>query len=411
MQPTEIWIDARDPAASPPSLEVFGMGLVERLLRAVLEAGIAPVAVSIHVAADSCDAGQARRAWRDRLAARLGDAVAIRWVEDADDTPPQSARRLLLDGTSLVDPRLLSALVEGSGKSIAWGDEPEPAFAACYDGPLPDTARPLRDSLRRLERQGALERLERDTLPSYLPRLRRELAPYCIRVRDAAGRDRAERTLFWGNYKGSTDFFTKHVYPPLVWAMVRPLARWRVHPNWISVFNVLVTIAAVPLFAAGAWVPGLVCAYLMSVLDSVDGKLARLTFRSSKIGHVLDHGLDVVHPPFWYAAWGWALDGGQAGFFFGVALGLTAAYFLDRIVTEIFTRTTRRSIHAYAPIDVRMRTWISRRNINVPLFTLGLAIGAARGAFAAIVLWQVLTLVFHAIRLVQVNGSLRGTRV
>lgn len=388
------------------------MGLVERLLRAVLEAGIAPLGVSVQVATDPASEPKlgGEPAWCARLASRLGDALKIRWVHDAEGTPQRAARWLLLDGTSLVDPRLLAHLAEGSGKGIAWGDDPDPAFAACYDGPLPDTTEPLRETLRSMEQAGALERVDRDALPSYLPRLRRELVPYCIRVRDPAGRDRAERTLFWGNYKGSTDFFTKHVYPPLVWAMVRPLARWRVHPNWISVFNVLVTIAAVPLFAAGAWVPGLVCAYSMSVLDSVDGKLARLTFRSSKLGHVLDHGLDVVHPPFWYAAWAWALDGGRAGFFFAVAIALTAAYFLDRIVTEIFTRTTGRSIHAYAPIDVRMRTWISRRNINVPLFTVGLAIGAAREAFALIVAWQLLTLAFHTVRLVQVNGSLRRSR-
>jgi phosphatidylglycerophosphate synthase len=40
----------------------------------------------------------------------------------------------------------------------------------------------------------------------------------------------------------------------------------------------------------------------MSVLDSVDGKLARLTFESTPQGDVLDHGMDIVHPPFWYWA-------------------------------------------------------------------------------------------------------------
>jgi len=39
---------------------------------------------------------------------------------------------------------------------------------------------------------------------------------------------KVERFLFWSNYKGSTDFFTKYVYPPLVWLMVPPLARARV---------------------------------------------------------------------------------------------------------------------------------------------------------------------------------------
>ena len=130
--------------------------------------------------------------------------------------------------------------------------------------------------------------------------------PYLFRIPDVDSRNRIERFLFWSNYKGSTDFMTKYVYPPLVWTFVHPLARWRVHPNWVTGFDWLATFATVPLFAGGAWLPGLLLAYLMSVFDSVDGKLARLTYTSSKFGEVsrpqprhrppagLVHGLGLV---------------------------------------------------------------------------------------------------------------------
>ena len=42
----------------------------------------------------------------------------------------------------------------------------------------------------------------------------------------------------------------------------------------------------------------------MTFLDTVDGKLARTTLTSSKWGDIFDHGIDLVHPPFWYVAWG-----------------------------------------------------------------------------------------------------------
>jgi hypothetical protein len=95
-----------------------------------------------------------------------------------------------------------------------------------------------------------------------------------LRIRDAAGLATAWRFLFESNYKGSTDFMTKYVYPPLVWRLVRQLARWRVHPNWVTGVSIAATFAAVPLFAGGHWVLGLALAYAMSLLDSVDGKLA-----------------------------------------------------------------------------------------------------------------------------------------
>jgi hypothetical protein len=53
-----------------------------------------------------------------------------------------------------------------------------------------------------------------------------------------------------------------------------------------------------------------------------------------------------------------------------------------------------------------MRTFISRRNINLPLFTLGLIAGIPVLAFMVIVLWQVATCAFHCARLVQFwNGK------
>ena len=41
----------------------------------------------------------------------------------------------------------------------------------------------------------------------------------------------------------------------------------------------------------------------MTFLDTVDGKLARVTVTSSRVGHILDHGMDIIHPPIWYACW------------------------------------------------------------------------------------------------------------
>jgi hypothetical protein len=85
---------------------------------------------------------------------------------------------------------------------------------------------------------------------------------------------------------------------------------------------------------------------------------------------------------------------------------MAAFYFLDRIVIRVFTARTGKSIHSYMPLDVQMRTFISRRNINVPIFTIGLIIGIPVFAFVLIVLWQVATLTFHVARLIQYwNGK------
>jgi len=143
------------------------------------------------------------------------------------------------------------------------------------------------------------------------------------------------------------------------------------------------------------------------VLDSVDGKLARLTHTTSKIGDLADHGLDIVHPPFWYLAWGYALGGGTtAALPYQAALVNLGLYAADRIVTAIFRQRTGTSIHGVTPLDVRMRTVISRRNVNLALFTLALAVDAVAGthvwalaAFYFTIVWQGLSLLWHTQRL------------
>lgn len=404
-----IWIDARDPRCSE---RVFGMSLLERQLRGLLEAHLELDEVRIERAADSPSIPMIPDELRRKLPLREETSDATNVDPLAVSVADAGGRALLaLEADSLIDPRLLRHVARASGSFGVRFDDPHvavvrleawPSTAALADSSLAARADAWIAS-------GALKEMPLADFPAYLPKLRRTLPPYGLRVRTDDDRERAERFLFESNYKGSTDFFTKHVYPPLVWRILQPLARMRVHPNWVSALNVVLAIAAIPLFAGAHWVSGLMLAYTMSVLDSVDGKLARLTFCASKLGHVLDHGLDVVHPPFWYVAWAWALSGADPhSAIFWASLVMTGIYVLDRLATEAVTRLTGKSIHAYAPIDVRMRTWISRRNINVPIFTLGLVVGAPTAAFAIIVAWQILTFAFHAVRLVQIARDVRG---
>ncbi len=397
-----VWIDATRPQSG---LEVFGLSLLERHLRGMLQQGLAPAEVRIEVAGEPISLAPDLMS---RLAIRFsGGASSVRerldtMLRDAAGDPV-----IAFDADTIIDARLFTHLAGTSAPLAVRSDSPDcggPSAVLLLDAPL--GTRATGDRVATLAASavacGDVKAFDVTDVDGYVKRLRRTLVPYVFAVRDAAEREAASRFLFWSNYKGSTDFFTRYVYPFFVWRALPPLARHRVHPNVVTLFNVVITLAAVPLWASGWWVSGFLCAFGMSVLDSVDGKLARLTFRSSELGHRLDHGLDLIHPPFWYFAWAWALSGGNPGSaLFQASVWMAGVYFLDRILVRIFTRRTRRSIHAYAPIDVRMRTIISRRNINLPLFTVGLACGYGVEALVAVVAWQVISFAFHLVRLAQ----------
>ena len=381
------------------------MSLLERQLQAIDEAGLAPSAVDVELPSEGVSS--LPQSLRDNLPLSFHHAeVSI--GEKLSQTLQAAGQEPLLatQAHAIIDARLLRHMNNLTQSCAAFGGEQEAATAVVrlepgrsisweQDATLPEIAQAN-------IKAGRLKALALEDVPSYIVKLRRDLPVYLFGVTDPKSRDQAEEFLFWSNYKGSTDFFTKYVYPPLVWRLVRPLARWRVHPNLVTLMSIILTFVAVPLFATGQWPLGFLCAFGMSVLDSVDGKLARLTFRSSKLGDWLDHGLDIIHPPFWYAAWAWALGNGDpASAVFQSAMWLTLMYILDRIVAGLFSWRHGRSIHGYTSLDERIRTFISRRNINTPLFLIGLLLGFPIPVFYAIVSWQAVCLVFHAERLIQ----------
>jgi phosphatidylglycerophosphate synthase len=183
--------------------------------------------------------------------------------------------------------------------------------------------------------------------------------------------------------------------------LVRPLARWRVHPNVVTLASVALALGAIPCWASGHFLAGFVMAYVMSVLDSVDGKLARLTFTDSWLGNLLDHGLDMVHPPLWYAAWAYGLGLGPDGWAspLGQAAIVTAAFYaLDRAILKVYPRFFQRAFHTHSRMDGVIRSFIARRNITLPIFMIGYFAGLGRAAFYLIAAWQVATALYHGSR-------------
>lgn len=404
-----IWIDATDPRSQ---LCVFGMSLLERQLQALRQAELSPSEVCIAVSQDTAplpQLGQLPLRW-ERASGSVQDRLA-RAVSRAN-----GEALIATEGRAVIDARLMHYVAHHPGSYAALGGEGEAHTVLLrleHDAlteSMPGAQLPA--LVQRHMTQAKLPALSLTDIPSYIPKLRRALPVYLFGVTDPHSRDAAERFLFWSNYKGSSDFFTTHVYPPLVWLLVRPLTRWRVHPNSVTLVSIVFTLAAVPLFSLGYWTAGFVLSYAMSVLDSVDGKLARLTFRSSRLGDWLDHGLDIIHPPLWYAAWAWGLSQGNPdSSMFQAALWMTGVYSLDRLVAGVFSWRHGRSIHGYTRLDERMRTCISRRNINLPLFMVGMLLGIPVPIFYLITAWQVVSFLFHIDRLVRFWKAQRAVAI
>ena len=429
-----IWIDATRPESR---IRIFGMTLLERQLRAIAESSRKVRSLKVAVQRAGIDAarrpivGLAKASLRPSeiwielspgepdptwIPEEFTSELPIRWMREPGSTQERLHRALkdatgetllAFSGDAVVDQRLLEHMAWWSGGSAAFiserGDESTAVMR--LEQPLPESSgdeNSLLEVARHAVKAGAIKQLDSDDMDTYIKKLRRDLAQYAFHIADEAGRARIERFLFESNYKGSTDFMTKWVYPPLVWRLLQPLTKRRIHPNVVTFIGMAACFAAVPFFAAGMWLPGLALAYVMSVLDSVDGKLARVTFQSTEQGDVLDHGVDITHPPCWYWAWGWALSGGDVSSpIFHASMWMSVFYIFDRVMETLFTASTGKSIHGYTEFDARMRTFISRRNVNLAVFTVALPLGLAIPAFYLIVGWQAASALFHLSRVIR----------
>ena len=166
---------------------------------------------------------------------------------------------------------------------------------------------------------------------------------------------------------------TLWVWPLPARAATRWCSRRGITPNAVTVVSYLLTLLVVALWLLGFFAAGLVLAWAMTFLDTVDGKLARVTHASSRTGHVLDHGLDLVHPPIWWAAWAWGLAAGEPGFgdhaaaLWIVVGGYLAGRLLEGLFIVVFKNETRCSQTLEPPVVIRpSRSMMSFSAIGTP---------------------------------------------
>lgn len=214
-----------------------------------------------------------------------------------------------------------------------------------------------------------------------------------------------ERQLFDTVYKGVTDLVTKYAWPLPAYWVTKNCARAHIPPNAVTVVGMAAMVAATWLWVEGYFAAGLAAAWLMTFLDTVDGKLARVTATSSRLGNALDHITDLVHPPIWWAALAYALiqRPGRAGdaLLWEAAAVILAGYVIGRIVERTAKARFGFNPFLWRPFDSAFRLVVSRRNIILLLITAGLVAGAADTAFVAGAAWTVVSVAIQCVRLIQ----------
>lgn len=237
--------------------------------------------------------------------------------------------------------------------------------------------------------------------------LRKREQPYLMPL-TAETVGRVEKASYDGAYKGVTDILTLYLWRGLAFYLTRAAAALRMTPNMVTAIGAIMCLFATYLFFKGQYWEGIAAGFVFMVLDTVDGKLARCTGTSSAWGNVFDHGIDLVHPPFWWWAWGAGLVAYGTplpnGWLWPLIWIIVGGYVIQRLIEGVFIKRYGMHIHVWQQFDSRFRLITARRNPNMVLLIVALLFGRPDIGLIAVAVWTVLSCLIHLVRLFQAGA-------
>lgn len=335
-------------------------------------------------------ASRLQRQIREISKSSAGEFGEIIWLDDIN-AMPESQRILLISGNFLFESRTLAGVLARPDTVLQHPSQQSAAAVLIEAHRLPEVLAYFRGESSAFPT--GLNTMQAGDMAAFDESLRRSTAPLLEPI-SAQRKTELENKLYGNAYRGITDLVTKFLWPRPAKRMVHLCANLGVTPNMVTSAGLLLVLAACYLFWQGQYSLGLLAGWLMTFLDTVDGKLARVTVKSSKFGHLYDHSIDLFHPPFWYIYWGMSLQDFHAvlGFDQGQMYWLIIiAYVVGRLVEGIFPLLGNCSIFTWRPYDAWFRLVTARRNPNLILLTVSVLIAKPDWGFIAVTFWSVIT--------------------
>lgn len=231
--------------------------------------------------------------------------------------------------------------------------------------------------------------------------LKNKAVPYVLFISNSNYK-MLESELFAGSYKGVTDLVTKWVWPVPAFWITHLCIKIGLRPNHVTLISLVFAVLAGIAFWYGNYGIGLIMGWIMTFLDTVDGKLARVTVTSSRFGDVLDHGLDIIHPPLWYMAWGMGLTSVSISIP-GLQLLIWLmfiGYIGGRVCEGVFLWLASFDMFIWRKFDSFNRLVTARRNPNLILLSCSWLINQPELGFLSVVIWHLFSTIILAIRVV-----------
>ncbi len=366
-----------------PAREVAGLSLIERLFRQLSELGIEDIDV-VTAPKTSLPRPSNRVTARVRTLSSQHDET---WAMLEGAASELADRFLVVAGDLIVDQRLLEWLAAQDSNAVI--------------RPAPDAPAELLASVDRASLHSAVTGDGLDaasvpltSFPTYWAQQRGNVPIHLVRVVDEADAAHAQSVLLDHVDKRTKDLPALLFDPPFENFLVRFLAPTAITPNQVTVVTTVLAFFGAWLFGNGWFVPAILLAIVVEVLDGVDGKLARVKLMTSRLGE-FEHVLDFFYESAWYLALGHHLATSGSAWAWNAAMALVFFDVCDNFAYAFYARRGGGNLDEASPFLRGFRLIAGRRNIYVWMLLPGILVGRASLAYGAVVAWAGFTATVH----------------
>jgi len=305
--------------------------------------------------------------------------------KEIQKTQPKSL--VLLDGSMIIDDRIIKELKTHEEVVIVRGDniktnrddqEREKPLIARVK---PEYILNLEDSdlasykklINTLISRNSLPTAKTDEIKTYKPGMRRDVPLHLYLFKEPDDFKSAKKLMVKSTQKGTLDlvawYFNRHFENFFVYL----LSETPITANHVTYLVNVLGYITMFLFITQNWWIGIVMLILINIFDGVDGKLARLRMKESKVGHI-EHSFDQLYEQAIYV-------GAGLGAFFIIGEFYVIIVILIMLLADSFNRhcsmqykeVMKISLADSSRFDQMFRRFDGRRNIyTIHLIVFGL---------------------------------------
>ncbi len=203
---------------------------------------------------------------------------------------------------------------------------------------------------------------------SYASKMRKEIEPWWVDIDTEKDLTKAKEMIIENASKNPSDALAHYIHKPIENKLVAILSTSNITPNQLTIIVNVLAYTVTALFLVGYLLPASILSFVVGIADGLDGKLARVKLKTSKLGS-LEHSFDLLFEFSWFIALSWFLFRATQTvipLILCIFIILFIAFY--RHVYDQFRRASGRSLDDSGDFERKFKRIAGRRNLyNIPI--------------------------------------------